>query len=243
MKNYFIPHKLKPGDVTNLSDEDSELIIGNKLHTLEDPIEVSNLEGVFLAIITNIETASVEVEIVKKLRDVKEIDNNYHITLIQSTMHDQKFDFLLEKAVEVGIHKIIPIESKYSTQSRNKAIKRHGMWNKKIKEAQEQSRNPNILDLEKPIKIKDLKNIKSKNKICLSTEVITEKSFKDILHKKEPHTTYTIAVGPEKGWSSSDLKVFEKLDFEFSKMGNNILRTETAGIVAASILNFRAGLY
>lgn len=71
MKNYFIRHKVKEGDITNLSDEDSEIIISKDLHKVEDPIEISTLDSIFLAIITDISKSSVEVEIVRKLENIK----------------------------------------------------------------------------------------------------------------------------------------------------------------------------
>ncbi len=243
MKRYFIPHKLKSGDITHLSDEDSEIVISENLHKIEDPIEISNLEGIFLAIITHIEKASVEVEIVDKIKSADAQQDNYHITLIQSLSDDSKFTFILEKAVEIGINKIIPVESQYSSQSKKRCGKKYNTWRKIIQDAREQSRNPFPVDLEQPILLKNLKNIHSKHRICLSTEVTTNKALNDVLSNKGRRDSYAIAIGPEKGWSSSDLKVLKNLDFETTKLGKNILRTETGGLVIASILNFRAGLY
>jgi 16S rRNA (uracil1498-N3)-methyltransferase len=243
MKRYFIPHRLQSGDIVHLSDEDSEIIIENNLHDLEDLIEISNLEKIFLATITNIQKASVEVEIIKELKNSDIQQNNFHITLIQSLSDDSKFTFLLEKAVEIGIHRIIPIESQYSSQSKKRCGKKYNTWRKIVQDAREQSRNSFPVDLEHPIRLKDLKDIHSKHRICLSTEVTTTKTLENTLKKKDEKNSYAIAIGPEKGWSSSDLKVFENLNFEFSRLGKNILRTETGGLVIASILNFRAGLY
>lgn len=243
MKNYFIPHKLKVGDITHLSDEDSEIIISKDLHRIEDPVEIYNLDSLFLGIVTDITKSSIEVEIVKKNEDLKRELNKFHITLIQSISNDPKFNFALEKAVEIGVHRIIPVESKYSTQTQKRSLKKYGVWKKIISDAKEQSRCLHPVELEKPIKIKDLVNTNSKHKICLSTEAVTSKNLSSVLKNKAADSSYTIAIGPEKGWSSSDLKVFEELNFEFARMGRNILRTETGGLVISSILNFRTGIY
>jgi len=71
MSNYFIPHKLKVGDITHLSDKDSEFVISKKLFKIEELIQVSNLNGIFWARVTNIGKTSVEIEIVEKISDVK----------------------------------------------------------------------------------------------------------------------------------------------------------------------------
>lgn len=225
-----------------MSDKDSEFLISEKKLDVEDPITVETLEGTFLGIITNIEKSSVEVEIKKKISDIK-TKESFSITIVQAISVDSKFNFFLEKAVEIGVHNIIPVEAKYSTISKNKATKRFGTYKKILREAKEQSRNPHDVKIEKPINIKSLKNIDTKNKICLATEVEDCISLEKALSKKEPNSTYTIAIGPERGWSVSDIKVFKELGFEFVKLKSNILRTETAGLVVSSILNFKAGMY
>jgi 16S rRNA (uracil1498-N3)-methyltransferase len=243
MQNYFIPHKLKPGDIVHLSDKDSEFVISKNLHKIEDPIEISNLESNFLAIITNIEKKSVEVEIVEKIGDKIVENKGLHITLVQSISSDPRFNFFLEKAVELGVHKIVPVESKFSTLSKNKAIKRYGVWQKIMKEAKEQSRNTFDVELSKPCRIGDLENIDSKYKICFATEVKDSSSLQTCLRNKDAQASYTIAIGPERGWSPNDLDILKNLDFEFVKLSGNILRTETVGLVISSILNFRTGIY
>ncbi len=243
MQSYFVPHKLKVGDISHLSDKDSEFVISEKLFKIEDPVQVETLDGIFLARVTNIEKASVEIEVVKKISDKKSDREEFQIIVIQSISGDFKFNFFLEKAVEVGVSKIIPVESRFSLMPKKKFLKKFGVYEKILKEAKEQSRNPYDVEIEKPINIKNLKNINSKNKLCFATEVKKPLSLKKVLSKKEPNSSYTIAIGPERGWSVSDIKVFEQLGFEFVKLKGNILRTETAGLVISSILNFRAGKF
>lgn len=245
MKSYFIPHNLKVGDITNLSDKDSELIISEKLHKIEDPIEISTLHEIFLAIITSVSKSSVEVEIVDKIKDIESSHSDFEIILVQSLSNDTKFNYVIEKAIEIGIHKIVPVESKYSLVSKPKAIKKYGLWNKIINDAQQQSRNIYPVEIMKPIRIRELEALKlgTEYRLCLSTEATTTNLLNNSLQKKDPRKSFTIAIGPEKGWSSSDIEIFKALNYEFVRMGGNILRTETAGLVISSILNYRAGIY
>jgi len=117
MKKYFIKHKLTVGDITHLSDSDSELIISNKDVKVEDIIEVETYEKIFLGQITDTSNNSVEVEIIeeKGFRDTKYVPS---ITIIQSLSNDSKFNYFIEKSVEIGIEKIIPVESKYSLKNK-----------------------------------------------------------------------------------------------------------------------------
>ncbi len=242
MQKYFIPHKLTVGDITHLSDSDSEIVISqNSLH-IEDLVEIDTYDRRYLAQVTDIIKSSVEIEIVED-RGERIEKKQPSITIIQSISHDSKFNYFLEKSVEIGVGRIIPIESKYSLKSRNKAIKTFGLWNKIIKDATEQSRTPYPPILEKPKKIKNLKSedIGHGIKICLATENVDSIYLNKYLEKKNIEQEFIVAIGPEKGWSSSDIKVFEELGFDFVKLRGNILRTETAGLVITSIFKYLKG--
>jgi 16S rRNA (uracil1498-N3)-methyltransferase len=244
MQKFFIRHKLITGDITHLSDSDSELVLNENKLNIEDVVHIETLDKKYLAQITDMENNSVEVEI---LEDLGERENPYQpdITIIQSLSNDSKFTFFIEKSVEIGIERIIPIESKYSLKTRNKALKDQGYWRKLVKDAKEQSRNifPTIID--KPIRIKDLYEYNFPENsvlICLATENVEPMSLTDLQkeHDLKNRPVY-IAIGPEKGWSSSDINVFKELGFEFIYLKGNILRTETTGLVIGSIIKYIKG--
>jgi 16S rRNA (uracil1498-N3)-methyltransferase len=242
MQKFFIPHKLKLRDITHLSDSDSELIISQKILNIEDLVEIETYEKIFIGQITDITKGSVEIEIVEE-KGERTNKIKPSVTIVQSISNDSKFNYFLEKSVEIGIGKILPIESKYSLKNKNKALKDFGLWNKIIKDATDQSRNPYPPILEKPIKIKDLNanDFKDSIKICLATENVNPILLDEYLKTINIDKDFVIAIGPEKGWSSSDIKIFKELDFKFVKLKGNILRTETAGLVIGSIIKYLKG--
>jgi 16S rRNA (uracil1498-N3)-methyltransferase len=249
MLKFFIRHKLSLGDITYLSDSDSKLIIKEGKYSIEDIIEIETYEKHFYGQITDITKASVQIQIVEDLGK-RETEYIPTITIIQSLSNDTKFNYFIEKSVEIGIERIIPIQSKYSLKTKAKAIKDTGYWNKLVKDAVEQSRNIFPTIIEKPIRINELEKYDLEGlKICLSTEStgIILKNLRDVLEKellknKEclSKPVY-IAIGPEKGWSLSDIDIFKNLDFQFIKLKGNILRTETTGLVIASIIKYLKG--
>lgn len=242
MQKFHIPHKLKIGDITHLSDSDSELVVSQKILNIEDLVEIETYEKIFVGQIIDITTGSVEIEIVEEKGE--RIDKvKPSITIIQSISNDSKFNYFLEKSVEIGIGKIIPIESRYSLKNKGKALKNFGLWNKIIKDATEQSRNPYPPILEKPIKIKELDSddFKDSIKICLATENVEPVFLDQYLKTEDINNNIVIAIGPEKGWSSSDIQIFKNLNFSFVKLRGNILRTETAGLVIGSIVKYLKG--
>lgn len=240
MNRFFIKHKLSINDVTHLSDTDSELVINKLKLKPEHFIEIETYEALFLGIITDTRSKSVEVEILEKISEKKKKDI-FDLTVAQSLIGKDKFNFFLEKSVEIGVDMIIPIESHYSTITRNKAIKEYGLWKKVIKDATEQSRNPKPTVIEKPIKLKDLDTKKYVNKICLSTENTKSVSLRTYLKDIDIKNPFLITIGPEKGWSSKDLTFFDDNGFTFINLEGNILRTETTGLVVSSIIKYLKG--
>ncbi len=240
MNRFFIKHKLSIDDVTHLSDSDSELVINNLKLNIEDFVEIETYEYIYLAVITDISKSSVEIQIVEEIgkKDSKE---SIGLTIVQSLIGSNKFNYFLEKAIEIGVNKVIPIESKYSTVNRNKAMKELGLWRKIVKDATEQSRNISPTFIDKPIKLKDLMLIDTPNRICLSTENTDSISLEKYLEKIDITKPIVVAIGPEKGWSSSDIKIFKDLNFTFVKLKGNILRTESTGLVIGSIIKYLKG--
>lgn len=240
MQTYYIKHKLSIGDITNLSDSDSELVINNSDLDIEDIVNIETYEKIFLARITDISKSSVEVEILEEIGN-RENAIEKEIVLIQSLSNGSKFNYFLEKSVEIGIDRVIPIESQYSLLNKKKALKEYGLWQKIVSDALEQSRNINRLIIDKPIDIKDLNTDRDSLKLCLCTENVEYKHLKDIENNIKDSKKIYIAIGPEKGWSSSDINIFSNLGFEYIKLNGNILRTETAGLVISSIIKYIRG--
>lgn len=244
MEKFFVRHKLSLDDLAYLSDSDSRNIIKEHALSEEDIVEIETYEKRFLGQITEIKPNSVEVHIVEDL-GARESEYIPDITVIQSLSNESKFNYFIEKSVEIGIERIIPIESKYSLRKRNKAIRDYGYWNKLVKDATEQSRNIFPTIIEKPIKIAQLpeqKLMSDSIKICLATtEVRNPTGLREHLNSVNISKPVYIAIGPEKGWDYSDIDIFKGLNFSFVKLSGNILRTETTTLVIGSIIKYLKG--
>jgi 16S rRNA (uracil1498-N3)-methyltransferase len=240
MNRFFVGHTLKEGDITHLSDKDSIFVIDVLKLDIEDIVEIENYTSIFLAIITDIQKNSVEVEIREEIEKKEKLQVS-GITIIQSLSNPSKFNYFVEKSVELGIERIFPVESKYSLRSKNQAIKDFGLWRKIIKDAKEQSHTLIDTQIEKPIRIQDLQVEKDSNKICLALENIDTTTLSGYIKNINIHKPFIIAIGPEKGWSEKDINIFKQLGFSFVRLNGNILRTESVGLVIGSIIKYLKG--
>lgn len=245
MNKYFIRHKLSVGDITNLSDQDSERIISAGELREGDFVLLDTLEGVFKGQIAYIDTASVEVEVFSESDREPESTGieGQSLSIIQSVIPDGKFEFFIEKAVELGVNEIIPAHTEYSLMSWRKARSKHNEWVAILKKAVEQSRSKESPIIQHTNKLETLEFnelAEGELRLCLATENVRAMKLSRVLKNNE-FTKLIVAVGPEKGWHSEELEFFKQNGFQFVTLGERILRTETVGLAIASVYQFIKG--
>lgn len=247
MKKVFTPQKAEIGDIVHPSDQDSDILITENLVEIEDMISVETPFGFYIGRIIFIDSATMEIEILEKVREKDPNETPPTLTVIQSVSYEEKFTYFLEKCVEVGVNKIYPVYSKHSIGNYKQYQKSQGLWRKVVKDAIKQSRSSEKTELENITKLNKLKlssKVRDSIKILLTTEPTDSVKLRKAIQSdgKILKKDVTLAVGPEKGWSSKDIKYFEENGFMKIRLDGNILRTETAAVVVGSIVKFRQGL-
>ncbi len=156
----------------------------------------------------------------------------FNIHLAQSISRGEKMDWIIQKAVELGVTSISPILTEFSSikLDTQRSVQRLHHWQKIMISACEQSGRTKLPTL---FPIKDygswIKDIKEEIKIYCdpkATEPIT---------KIKPSTTLLILIGPEGGLSPKEIEMAQSQFFKGVSLGPRILRTETAALTALSI--------
>jgi len=166
----------------------------------------------------------------------------YAITLAQGLAGGDKMDWIVEKAVETGAQIIAPIQCERSilklTRSSDleRAQKRLVHWEGIIQAACEQCDRTVLAKLE-PIQtfgsyLQDSET--PKLKLLLSPEAT--KSLYSVLIENEPQDVI-LMIGPEGGHSPEEEKQAEKVGYQLVSLGERVLRTETAGVVAITAVH------
>ena len=161
-----------------------------------------------------------------------------NISLYTAIPKGERFDWLIEKAGEIGVSKIVPViylRSVVKELSENK-IERY----KKISiSASSQSWRADIMPIDKPVKFNEAAEKVSKEKDTLNVlpwESEENKNILSLLNENTDIKNINIFVGPEGGFDKTEIDVALKNNFKTVTLGKNILRVETAAIVAASIV-------
>ena len=161
-----------------------------------------------------------------------------NISLYTAIPKGERFDWLIEKAGEIGVSKIVPViylRSVVKELSENK-IERY----KKISiSASSQSWRADIMPIDKPVKFNEVAEKVSKEKDTLNVlpwESEENKNILSLLSENKDVKNINVFIGPEGGFNKTEIDVAVKNNFKTVTLGKNILRVETAAIVAASIL-------
>ena len=151
---------------------------------------------------------------------------------IAPTKMNERFEWFLEKATEIGIDEITPILCDHSERK----IINTDRFKKIIESAMKQSLHYFIPKLNEPLLYKDfIKNRYKGQKFIAHCEETQKKGLKNELLLNE---NYTILIGPEGDFSEKEIKLAIENEFLAVSLGNTRLRTETAAIVACHSVVF-----
>jgi len=230
----FFPKSLSLNLTSKLDKPQSHYISKVMRIKSNEVFSLFNGSGEWEAKIKEISKGIVEFNITKQLRKK---ENSKEIWLAFSPIKSNYFNFMMQKATELGVTKFIPIVFDRSVVRKIN----HNRLEKIIIEACEQSNRINVPVLEK---CQNLKNFLSKNnkKIeLIFTDLNTENRKLEI--KKITDKPICVIIGPEGDFSEKERE--EILSFEGVnkiKINENILRSETAAISALSIVNYTFNL-
>ena len=196
----------------------------------------NNNEGEFLATIISKNSTNVTVSIDRQLREPEEDTLRFHVAL--AVTKGERMDYAIQKSVELGVTSIIPFFSELSevkirdeTRLENKL--RH--WKRVAMNACQQCGRLSLPDVEKPTIFQDLIKQGIDDSYVLF-DASGHKKLRKIYFKNELYLVF----GPEGGFSNSEL-VTAKEKINVASLGPRILRSETAPVVALSILQSEFG--
>ena len=232
MQRYF--SKEKNGQEFQLSGDDLYHITRVMRMKDHEEIEVVYEEQVFLFFLRLGEDVKVVIKTILPKVEKREQE----IVLVIPLLKEQKMDYILQKATELGVTKIIPVvmERSIIRLEPSKENKKMERWTKICKEASEQSKRVKIPIITEVKHFSDLACMEGVKFVCSTRE--KENNLKKFVEKHQNYGTIIIVVGPEGGLSEKEEKELIKMGFECVSLGERIMRVETVPLFVLSILNF-----
>ena len=226
-------------------------------HNVSDEIVINNYNCKIL----DIKKDSIVLEILSTLE--KQGEPNVKVNLFVGMLKGEKMDFVVQKATELGVKKIIPFLSRnVVVKLDDKAkVKKQEKYKKIVTEACKQCGRSDVVEVENIINLKDLNKYIDKDDITIfayenekqllfnvlediknSEKILNEKNKnKKVEENKEIKSkNINIVIGAEGGFDIEEINIFKNSDSNiyFVSLGNRILRAETAVINLLSVVMY-----
>ncbi|TWH48760.1 16S rRNA (uracil(1498)-N(3))-methyltransferase [Sporomusa sp. KB1] len=185
---------------------------------------------------------AIELRLLEFLEDTTESPIN--IWLVQSLAKGEKMDFIIQKAVELGVYGIIPVATAHSVVRYDaaKQVDKVARWQKIAREAAKQcgrSCIPQVCQVTSLAQVLENNEFAAANKIMLY-EGQAAQGIKQALTDSSSQT-YVLFIGPEGGFSSAEVDLCQEHGIRIVTMGPRIMRTETAALAAISAVMYECG--
>jgi len=178
-----------------------------------------------------------------RIDDAQPLDNEspLAITLLQGIARGEKMDLILQKATELGVAAIVPVNAERTEVKLDaaRAEKRMAHWRSVVGSACGQSGRARIPAIAPPLNLAAAVASLPEQTLRLTLDPQGEHRLATLA--EAPASGVVIAIGPEGGWSPRDRRQLADAGFQGLQLGPRILRTETAGLAAIAALQARLG--
>ncbi len=171
----------------------------------------------------------------------RDAESPLRIHLLQGISRGERMDFVVQKATELGVHRITPVMTEYSVVKLDKkrAEKRIRHWHGIAASACEQCGRNVLPALDSPIA---LRNWLGENQNSTGMRIILKPGAEGSLKSIQPDDSQLIAlIGPEGGFSDEEYELAETTGFNAVGFGPRILRTETAALAVVAAVQALSG--
>lgn len=208
----------------------------------KDGLEVSSEGIIYTCEIEDLSNEKIILNILDSFKGKNEAPIS--INLFQSLAKGSKMDLILQKCTEIGVKEFYPVMTHRTIVKINndkKEDKKVQRWRNIVDEAAKQSKR-DILPMVHPVITFNemIELLRGKTHIIVPYEDERANGIKDCLKTIKGHEINLI-IGPEGGFEPSEIEVLKSIGAYIVTLGPRILRTETAGMVAATIILYELG--
>ncbi len=185
-------------------------------------------------------------------RQENQTESPLEIWLFQGLPKSDKMDAIIQKTVELGVSRIIPVACERSVAriEAKDAVRKTERWNKIAREAAKQCGRGQLPVVEAPVSFREAIRLATETDLALIPwENERNQSIRHLLTSTEPRLIalqksgqrprVAVLIGPEGGFSMAEIDYALAKDLKPVTLGRRILRTETAGPAVLAMLGYQ----
>jgi len=196
--------------------------------------EISDNRHVYLAEIEKAHKGEVEFRTLEKLEPEPE---RVHVTLFAALIKFDHFEWMIEKATELGVSEIVPVIATRTERGLDRAAaKRIERWRRIVLEASQQSRRAFLPEVVDAIPFAAALGRPAAHRYALDEVPGGPSLLSSLPAVRTPQDSVALLVGPEGGWTDAEREEFIAGAWTRVTMGPLILRAETAAMAALAVV-------
>lgn len=171
---------------------------------------------------------------------LRDVESPLSIRLVQGISRGERMDFVVQKATELGVHRISPILTEFSVVklSAERSAKRILHWKKIAISACEQCGRNKLPIIDEPVALYDFLRESERADCRLSLQPTATTSLQQV---GTPDSSVELLIGPEGGINNAEAEIIAAAGFTTVSLGPRVLRTETAALAAVAIIQAQWG--
>ncbi len=243
LHRFFVsPEQVKGTEVTLGQPQAHQIRNVLRMHPGERILVLDNSGWEYVVELTAVDRDEVKGEVLEKRLNFAEPSTR--ITLYQALLKGEHFEFVLQKGTEIGVVSFVPlISERCIIGDADYVEKKRERWERIITEAAEQSGRGVLPKLEEPVLFaKACRDLKLRGGFAIMPwEGEKKRSLKEALVREKKPFSVSIFIGPEGGFSEREVEMAHRYGIITVSLGPRILRSETAGLVAAALVLYELG--
>ncbi len=242
MRRFIVPFNLKSEHVT-LTDNLAHRLLRVLRMKVGDQVLLCDPRGSeWVAEIVGREANAVKLRLIE--RYFSQHEPSIYVTLFQGVPKGEKMDFIVQKATELGVQRIVPMFTRRTVVqlSPERAKSKRERWQRVAISATEQSGGKIAPEITLPLNFRQALEEASHSDLWLLFYEGAEKPLRGIIQSHKNVSTVAIMVGPEGGFEPDEVMLAQQKGAQVVSLGRRILRTETAAIVATALALYELGL-
>lgn len=242
MYHFFVKQDQVSGEVITVTGPDVNHIKNVLRMRQGEQVLISNgVDRDYLCEISSITSDAVTASILSQEEEGTELP--VKLTLFQGLPKSDKMELIIQKAVELGAYRIVPVETRRTVVKldKKKSEAKVRRWNAVSESAAKQSKRIMIPEVSGVVSFKEaLALSKAMDKSIIPFEhAVGMADTKAYISAIEPGMSVGIFIGPEGGFEDSEIEMAKEHGVKPVTLGRRILRTETAGLAILSVLMFQ----
>ena len=197
--------------------------------------EISDNRDVYLA---QVESARKERVVFQTISKMEPVAPPVSLILCASLIKFDRFEWMIEKATELGVAQVIPVIAGRTERGLEKAAhKRMERWRRIGVEASQQSRRAHLPEIDEPARWRDALSTVADYRYALDEAPGARPLAAGFPKARKSSDTVALLTGPEGGWTDDERTSFNAAGWTPVSLGPSILRAETAAIAALAVVS------